>query len=63
MIDTALQTSDGKFRVDLWANHTAELRNANGELIRRTILFKVGRELAKLGYSSEDLVPVGGHHA
>lgn len=60
MIDTALQTKDGKFRIDLWANHTAELRNADSALICRTVLFKIGRELAKLGYSSEDLVPVGG---
>jgi hypothetical protein len=60
MIDTALQTKDGKFRIDLWANHTAELRTAQGELVHRTILFKIGRELANRGYSSEDLIPVGG---
>lgn len=60
MIDTALQTTDGKFRIDLWANHTAELRTENSAVIYRTTLYKIGRELARRGYSSEDLIPIGG---
>lgn len=52
------RVADGTLRVLIHADQTAELVNARGTIIvGRVPLYRIGRELAALGYAAADLLP------
>lgn len=58
MLAAVMKTADGRHKVYIYADQTAELRGERGVLIagRRT-LGKIGAVLAEMGIDSADLVP------
>lgn len=53
-----MRTADGRYRVYLHADQTAELGDANGRLVSgRLPLYRIGQLLADYGYDVEHLVP------
>lgn len=58
MLSAVMKTADGRYKVYIYDDQTAELRGARGMLIagRRT-LGKIGVVLAEMGIDGSDLVP------
>lgn len=57
MVLTCARTSDGRYRVYLYPDQTAELGDAEGRLLSaRKPLYRIGKTLAELGIDPSDLV-------
>lgn len=53
-----MRTQDGRLRVYLYTDQTGEISDGRGVLIvHRTVLFRIGQYLDKIGIGFDDLVP------
>jgi hypothetical protein len=58
MVEQCVRTADGRYRVYLYPDQTAELGDANGRLVSgRGPLYRIGKLLDDYGYGMEDLIP------
>lgn len=58
MLAAVMKTADGRFRVYIYADQTAELCDGNSRLlVGRCPMYKIAAKLAEMGVDSADLTP------
>jgi hypothetical protein len=57
VVEQCAVTADGRYRVYLYPDHTAELSDIRGRKVSgREPLFLMGRKLVELGYGIDELI-------
>ena len=58
MLVRVMHTIDGRLRVDVFEDQTAQILTTGGTtIVGRSPLFRIGRRLAEMGFAGADLIP------